>query len=309
MVSIVIPCYNVETYVANTIDSILKQTDEDWEIIAIDDGSSDNTFDVLSSYSQKDSRIRVKRVKNQGVSAARNIGITFAYGDWIYFLDGDDVIEDGLVAELNGRIDKTEMLLFDFVKEKRGKVLKKYKIRRLNDILGDFLVNSQTICMCSFAVKREFINNFNLKFDTDTYYGEDREFIAKILVNNPQIQYVNRILFRYQLRSSSAMGQKDYSMKRYSSILASERTYRFLRGHSSEKKAYLMLVFTIIRHFKMYCKSKNKDPHVYELLLEYIDKYVKGIRFYGFKRMGLYSTLAGIMAYNKIMMQQFVKIY
>ena len=71
MTSIIIPCYNVERYVGRTIDSVIRQTNEDWEIIAVDDGSSDETLKVLRSYSERDDRISIFSKENGGVSSAR----------------------------------------------------------------------------------------------------------------------------------------------------------------------------------------------------------------------------------------------
>ena len=84
MTSIIIPCYNVERYVGRTIDSVIRQTNEDWEIIAVDDGSSDETLKVLRSYSERDDRISIFSKENGGVSSARNFGLSKSSGDWIY---------------------------------------------------------------------------------------------------------------------------------------------------------------------------------------------------------------------------------
>ncbi|MBQ8618711.1 MAG: glycosyltransferase family 2 protein, partial [Clostridia bacterium] len=88
-VSIIIPCYNSEKYLAACMDSVLAQTFEDFEAILIDDGSKDNTLKVAQSYAQKDARVRVYAKKNGGVSAARNLGLDHARGEWITFVDSD----------------------------------------------------------------------------------------------------------------------------------------------------------------------------------------------------------------------------
>ena len=90
--SIIVPCYNVEKYIEKTIKSILTQTFDDFELILVNDGSTDKTKNILDEYFQKDKRINVINKKNSGVSEARNEGIKIAVGKYIYFLDGDDYI-------------------------------------------------------------------------------------------------------------------------------------------------------------------------------------------------------------------------
>lgn len=91
-VSIIIPCYNVEKYVIDSLDSVVNQTLDEIEILLIDDGSTDHTRTVLESYARKDSRIHVLKQENKGPSAARNNGVKHASGEYIMFVDSDDMI-------------------------------------------------------------------------------------------------------------------------------------------------------------------------------------------------------------------------
>ena len=93
MISIIIPVYNVEKYLAKCIDSILNQAFTDWELILIDDGSVDQSGKICDEYACKDNRIKVTHKKNEGVSKARNTGITLAKGEYICFIDSDDWID------------------------------------------------------------------------------------------------------------------------------------------------------------------------------------------------------------------------
>lgn len=92
-VSVIIPVYNTELYVRQTIQSILGQTLHDIEIITVDDGSTDNSLSILSELAEQDHRIKIFAHKNQGVSVARNIGLEQASGEFIYFMDSDDLLE------------------------------------------------------------------------------------------------------------------------------------------------------------------------------------------------------------------------
>jgi len=92
-VSIIIPCYNCADYLSDCLDSIIAQTFKDWECIVIDDGSTDNVSDLVKEYRDRDSRFRIISQGNRGPSAARNVGFNSSVGDWLLFLDGDDVLE------------------------------------------------------------------------------------------------------------------------------------------------------------------------------------------------------------------------
>lgn len=97
MLSIIVPIYNVEKYLCKCIDSVIAQTYQEWELLLIDDGSTDNSGNICDEYAKKDSRIRTFHNKNRGASAARNTGLDASIGEWIYFLDGDDYISDDCI--------------------------------------------------------------------------------------------------------------------------------------------------------------------------------------------------------------------
>lgn len=120
-ISIVIPCWNVEALLPATLDSVLAQSHTDWEIIAVDDGSTDGTPVVLEAYkAETDGRMQVLRQTNQGACAARNAGMALATGEWLQFLDADDVLEkeklSGQVAMLNDTSTKPALIVGDYEK-------------------------------------------------------------------------------------------------------------------------------------------------------------------------------------------------
>ena len=98
-VSIVVPCYNIQKYVGRCIESLLAQTFTDFELILVNDGSTDDTLSILKEYEKKDSRIIVLEKENGGLSDARNAGMKIAKGEYIQFVDGDDFAEDILLEK------------------------------------------------------------------------------------------------------------------------------------------------------------------------------------------------------------------
>ena len=105
-ISLIIPVYNVEKYLARCLDSVINQTFKDLEIICIDDGSTDNSSDILQNYALKDERIVVIRQANAGLSAVRNVGISRAKGEYICFIDSDDWIDFDFCEKLYNSAEK-----------------------------------------------------------------------------------------------------------------------------------------------------------------------------------------------------------
>ena len=92
-ISVIVPVYNAEKYISRCVDSVLKQTYSDWELLLVDDGSKDASLAILNDYAQKDRRIRTFHQENAGAGAARNVGLDNAIGDYIVFIDSDDFVE------------------------------------------------------------------------------------------------------------------------------------------------------------------------------------------------------------------------
>ncbi|MCH4207889.1 MAG: glycosyltransferase, partial [Solobacterium sp.] len=114
-VSVVVPVYNVEDYLAKCIESILNQTFKDFELILVNDGSTDHSLDVIRKYEQLDERIKVVNKPNGGLSDARNAGMAIARGVYIDFVDSDDSIEPDLLKECMEKFHETDadMVIFD----------------------------------------------------------------------------------------------------------------------------------------------------------------------------------------------------
>ena len=105
MISIIVPAYNIEKYLADCIESVLAQTETDWELILVDDGSSDDTATICDRYAATDARIHCVHKENGGVASARNTALELARGEYILFLDGDDELSPELLARLLSRME------------------------------------------------------------------------------------------------------------------------------------------------------------------------------------------------------------
>jgi len=184
MVSIIIPIYNAESYIADTINSVINQSFQEWELILVDDGSTDQSSKIINEIAKNEQRISIILQKNAGVSIARNTGIKKAKGNYIFFLDSDDLwlpenITNRLkVFEKNKTIDWIfgSVQLIDENSKKINSIIKGSDSNILNSLLlwsGAIITTPSTIC-----VRKECLNN--IKFDKNLSTAADQDFAIQL---------------------------------------------------------------------------------------------------------------------------------
>jgi glycosyltransferase involved in cell wall biosynthesis len=221
LISVVIPIYNVEPFLAACLDSILSQTFQDFEVIAINDGSKDASFQVLESYVHKFSSIRVIDTVNQGVSVARNLGLAASSGDYVYFMDSDDCLSQNafeiMVAEI--QTNSLDILFFEAkaFTEDPSLDLIPHNYKRSDPVsLSSSIVNGQQYFSsavnfssflaspCCYISRRSSIDK--IRFAAGIVH-EDNLFAAQ-LFNSSLVQRVKAIpdaLFLRRIRADSIM--------------------------------------------------------------------------------------------------------
>lgn len=192
MISIVSPCYNVELYLPRYIDSILAQTSSDWELILIDDGSTDRSGEICDDYAARDARIQAIHKQNNGVSEARNAGIEISKGEYIVFFDTDDWTEPEMLHILHDACIRTGCDLaacdaYYVSQNEQGQMvrkadykwgnLQKEKIVTEEEMYYSVFLKSATLWNKMFL--RDAIKD--VRFDTEKHYGEDVDFLLKAL--------------------------------------------------------------------------------------------------------------------------------
>ena len=194
-VSIIISTYNYADYLLQTIDSVLKSTHSSFEIIVIDDGSTDNTIDILEKYRGKDSRIKVLSQSNQGLSVARNNALQVAQGRYVWFVDSDDWIEPNAIAKLVEKGDKYGLDLISFYTRyvdthsqplpadawnALPRVLQQTdKVYTLSDI-DEKVISQYPTVSGKNVYRREFLNNNGIRFPSYMYFEDDVFFLHTI---------------------------------------------------------------------------------------------------------------------------------
>ena len=194
IVSVIIPCYNQEKYLAEAIDSVLSQTYTQWEMVIVDDGSTDNSAAIAKQYAEKDCRIKYVFQENAGPSAARNRGVRESTGKYLFFLDGDDKV-DSIIIETGVRyMEKhTNCTLFfsemQYFGELTGKAIFRYTTYK------DLLLNNSIDCCC-LVHKADFDRVGG--FDEMMFGYEDWEFFIRLLYKNDYVYQDPRPLFYYR---------------------------------------------------------------------------------------------------------------
>lgn len=220
MISIIIPVYNTEKYLHRCLDSILNSTCDDFEVILINDGSTDRSPGICEEYSAKDSRIKVIHQKNQGVSAARNRGISQCRGEWIIFVDSDDYISPGFLSMVaQEKYKNTDLLLFDFVKSTENHKSPEQPVkslifgaRRMPELLKRILVprrlsrtgNADFRSPCARAYKKSIIDQYSIRFSPDIAIGEDLLFNMEYQLRARSCVYTPMPVYVYDIHTGSA---------------------------------------------------------------------------------------------------------
>ncbi len=217
-ISVVVPVYNGEKYVATCIETLQHQTMKTgYELIFIDDGSTDKTLEIIRSYAERDSRIRFFSQANKGVSAARNLGINNSRGEWIVFVDVDDEIEPKYLQDISQETEanaSTSVLVYarHYV-EKDSKTIDTTKFTRkelicsllteepLEELGRDFLL----FAVWSRAYKKVFLQDNNIAFVEGLRWAEDLIFQCRVYQCAEEIRFIYRGYYRYVQNNDSTI--------------------------------------------------------------------------------------------------------
>ena len=211
LLSIVVPVYNVSKYLKECLDSISKQTFNDFEVILVNDGSTDNSLDILNEYSKIDNRFKVYTKSNGGLSSARNYGMQYVTGDYLTFLDSDDYLELNTYQEMmNNLIDNNNDLVVANIKYFFEDNREGYVLKGLNEDINE-ITSKKALLSPMFAwnkvYKTSYFKQINKTYPEGLWY-EDIPVTTLLFTNTEKIGYVDKDLYHYRQRSTSIMGTK-----------------------------------------------------------------------------------------------------
>ena len=240
-ISIITPCYNAAPYIANTIQSVQNQTISDWEMIIVDDGSTDNSVEIIQKIIAQDSRIKLIQKENGGSASARNLALSIAQGEYIQFLDSDDTIDYKKLERQITLMEKEDLdvsysdwcfVLPDGTME---------KVHGLNFNLVRVLLLWGTLFgalpIHAFVYRRDFLTKQQLSFSSVIKEREDWNFHIQVLSNHPRCKRLKGYCAAYYLRCPTG---KTSSFKKIQ-----QGTLRFLLYKIHHTKFWQRVLLTI----------------------------------------------------------------
>ena len=251
-ISLIIPVYNVEKYLARCLDSVINQTFKDLEIICIDDGSTDNSSDILQNYALKDERIVVIRQANAGLSAVRNVGISRAKGEYICFIDSDDWIDFDFCEKLYNCAEKysADIAVAGIVRVNGRR--KKYFLRFEKETVSNNLQEKFELCdvpersyVWNKLYRLDKLRECGLKF-LEGHVFEDIIFTPQALYSLGMLVTVPETFYYYRKNPNSIVMTKTDANKK-DRAFAFEEAGKFLETHNIIPELYA----TKLKRFKI----------------------------------------------------------
>lgn len=207
--SIIVPVYNVENYIDECLSSIFNQSYKDFEVIVVDDGTEDNSMNIVKKYD-----VIVVKEKNSGLSTARNNGVKKAKGDYLLFVDSDDYLEKDLLKKINDNLsDNPEVLRFQIKEVDEDKKIN-YNEEGFNTTNGVDAFNKISKYhyienAWAYAINRKYYLDNNYKFK-DSSYHEDFGLLPLVIIKADTVKSISYIGYNYRQRNNSIMNNNDY---------------------------------------------------------------------------------------------------
>lgn len=261
MVSVIVPVYNVERYVGRCIESIIGQTYSDWELLLIDDGSTDHSGAICDSHAINDLRIKVIHTPNGGVSAARNRGLDEARGEWVAFVDSDDHVTPTYLSDMIEKAGDAEIVVSGW---NQGFIRRTFPdISILRDNYLDIFTHKAFLNIWGKLIRHEAISKSGARFEEMVKWAEDSIFFIKVLLHTQKVNLISAINYHYEQRENSAV----HTINSYEHELATFNAVYALMPEMMEactEKAkeyfspYLFLIrtFQSVRHLDISKKDK-----------------------------------------------------
>ena len=301
MVSVIIVAYNAEKYIARSIASVLNQTYKDFELIIINDGSTDNTLDVINDFAKEDSRIIVKSRENLGVAKSRQEGLDLSKGDYTIFVDADDWVEqDFLECLLKEALQSNaDMVICDMAIEYWNATeysCQRPKEMKPNIILGQMLRDMHG-SLCNKLISRAAYIKTQVRFLDGLNCCEDQYVVMALLANEIEVSYCGKALYHYDKtinNNSISNNWLDFDVSKR--ILFAKSIKKFIKDCDQLQyyDDYIgMLAYTATAASKEAC-------HNYKKLFEEFKPYIKRSNIPYLKKIVCFLRLNGIVVPTRI---------
>lgn len=281
-ISVIVPVYNADQYLRKCLDSVLQQTYGEWEVIAIDDGSSDASYSILKEYAEKDDRFIVESKKNEGPGITRNRAMDMATGDMLVFLDADDYIEKEYFQLLSDAVTchGADVVFIDVIQEGadgviiRKETMSSFKTRSRADLLGCQMTGYMPWGGWRKAASRMLVEKHKLRYTADTV-GEEAIFSFELLRNANKIAFIEKPLYHYINHPGSQSKRSDGT---WEITLKKMKAHLKERGIEEEYRAHIASFgFILMISWLLRAAKENSLISVWRLFnqkrAEYIAEY------------------------------------
>lgn len=277
--SIIVPVYNVEQFLSKCLDSVINQQFSDYEIVAVNDGSTDSSQKILEEYARKTKRLRIFNQENKGLGGARNTGIYEAVGDYLLLLDSDDYLEDNALEKIGEYLDRynLDILAFDCNKvDMEGKLLEKVTVTEFEEIFTkltqkQFVVFEPTACTKVYR-RNLFIDN-DINFPEKLWY-EDLATIFKLVPFAKKIGYLKQAYYNYVQQPNSIT--HSVNTKRMMEIMdAVNIELDFYKNRGLFKEYYKELEWNCVLHALYYSSFRLLTCGYHVKEMEKLHRYCK----------------------------------
>ena len=268
-VSVIIPIYNTEEYLPNCIDSILAQTFTDFELILVNDGSTDNSRKICEEYAKKDARIIVVNKNNEGVTKARERGVDVSRGEWITFIDSDDSIPNNALNLLHSYTNDTADIII-------GQIFsQKDNDERINiEHYRSLLISGKLVSPVAKLIRKELFNSTIFDIPKEINIGEDMLMNVKLaFCSQKEVIILKDKIYNYRYRQNSAINTRtrtiEYESKFWKLLKESIPTHLVAQYNNS-------LFKHVYAQWETFCEYNVKTPKQWEKsdLNKYLRKYL-----------------------------------
>ena len=315
-VSVIVPVYNAEKYLERCLESFLDQSFQDFELMLVNDGSTDGSGPLCDKYSALNKNVFVNHQENQGVSAARQVGLEAAKGEYVIFADPDDWVEHDMLEQLVSVAEKefADVVICDFlinVSESDGRLKKQTPHDlRPNTILRQLLMGEMHGSTCNKLYRRDTLLKSKVSFPSKVNYCEDLWFNC-ILFMRPvlNISYLNKAFYHYDFFSNPNGLSRKFSMRSVNDYLRfTEFIFKSLDEKLYENEFSQLRFNTIKLAFRSNC-NKDEFYSIYPEKTQEIKQRMLSERMHSVMRLGLNVAQNGHLHLGRFIVSTYDRLY
>ena len=277
MISLIIPVFNVEEYLEQCLESIIEQSFSDYEVILVDDGSTDKSMEIIREYKKRFNQVKVLSQRNKGVSEARNLALKYAKGEYVLYIDSDDFLRFNMLEIMVNKANKTnaDIVMCNYnlyygVNNKNNRMVsynvledKIYSSSEVIDMILNFNIQGQ---LWNKLFKRSLLLENNFEFESGRYI-QDIFPVFKVINNSNKIVFINEDLYCYRQRDTSTI-HKNHAMTSIiqyiikNNLQVNSNSFKVFRASVLSYFIYHYTNTDINRNYRDFKKSKYADLEV-----------------------------------------------